>query len=132
LEISHPHTKLLNDKGDLDFPLPSISQSFIQYFITEYNKSNIITEVEVEYENKRYWSNDSGQYFNEVNESLKLNPDNTINIKPLKDSWTREELPIDIMLNLISYIDNPVGRRQYHSDVIEQIQELKKWIESNL
>jgi hypothetical protein len=30
-------------------PIPQLSQSFIGHFITEYNKGNIITEVEVEY-----------------------------------------------------------------------------------
>lgn len=49
----------------------------------------------------------------------------------MKDSWTKEELPIDIMLNLIGYIDNPVGRKRYHPDVVEQVQLLNKWLIEN-
>jgi hypothetical protein len=44
------------------------------------------------------------------------------------EMWTKGELPIDPMLNLIGYIDTPVGRKQYPAD---QVQELKKWIEEN-
>lgn len=58
--------------------------------------------------------------------------DNTITIRKVKDTWTKEDLPIDIMLNLIGYIDTPVGRKKYHPDVVEQTQLLKEWINKNL
>lgn len=114
--------------------LPQPSQAFIEKYVSEYNKGNIITDVLVEYEIRKYDSvrnviNSEGDYFHD----LKISKDNNITIKKVKDSWTREELPIDIMLNLIGHIDTPIGRRKYHSDVVEQIQLLKKWmVEQNL
>ena len=63
--------------------LPKIPQSFIEHFISEYNKGNIITEVMVEYENKQKTIN----YHKDLwvdDWVLKINPDNTINIKPIK------------------------------------------------
>jgi len=59
------------------------SESFIEYYVSEYNKGNIITEVMVEYEAR----ND----FKDINDALngnaykiKVNSDNTINIKPIR------------------------------------------------
>lgn len=78
-----------------DIVLPQPPQQFIEYFVFEYNKGNIITEVMVEY-------NNDGKYFCGIKEqelkkpTLKINPDNTINIKPIKDSWSREEIIDDI------------------------------------
>ena len=67
-------------------PLPQPSQQFIQKFVEEYNKGNIITDVLVEYElisNEEYFGNtinpdDDVPYFDE---NLKINPkDNSLNI----------------------------------------------------
>ena len=71
--------------------LSQISQSFVEYFISEYNKSNIITKVGVEYE---YQHDSSVSYPKTLDgkEVLKTNHDNTINIKPIKTSWTKEEV----------------------------------------
>ena len=80
------------------FYLPQPSQQFIQKFVEEYNKGNIITDVLVEYElisNEEYFGNtinpdDDVPYFDE---NLKINPkDNTITIKKVKDSYSREEV----------------------------------------
>lgn len=54
-----------------DYPQPS--QSFIELYVNEYNKGNIITEVMVEYEIE----GEVGEMFAP---ELKINPDNTINI----------------------------------------------------
>ena len=68
------------------FYLPQPSQQFIQKYIEEYNRGNIITDVLVEYElisNEEYFLNtinpdDDVPYFDE---NLKINPkDNTLNI----------------------------------------------------
>lgn len=64
--------------------LPQILQSFIEYFISEYNKGNIITEVIVEYEEiKGRWVTPTGMfgqgYYGESSYKLKINSDNTIN-----------------------------------------------------
>ena len=107
----------------LDLPQPS--QQFIQKYIEEYNKGNIITDVLVEYElisNEEYFGNtvnpdDDVPYFDE---RLKINPkDNTITIKKVKDSYTKEEVE-----NLIY---TAMKDRCYTT-----IAEWKKWIEENL
>jgi hypothetical protein len=63
--------------------LPQPSQSFIKHFVEEYNKDNVITEVEVEYEEKPVEElHDMYSIEHERNQRLKANPkDNTINIK---------------------------------------------------
>lgn len=69
--------------------LPQPSQSFITKYIEEYNKGNVITEVMVEYEVN---SKDIIK-FGARGEHVKINSkDNTITIKKIKDSWTREEV----------------------------------------
>ena len=85
------------------FYLPQPSQQFIQKYIEEYNKGNIITDVLVEYE---YLLDDNGviPYWN-----LKVNPkDNTITIKKVKDNYTKEEL-CQILEKFISFIWSEVG-----------------------
>lgn len=99
--------------------LPQPSQSFIQKFVEEYRKCNIITEVMVEYEEGKSYSGNEGLI---VKEWLKINPkDNTITIRKVKDSWNREEVK-----NLIS--------KAFSSDLIntQSATELDKWIEENL
>jgi hypothetical protein len=61
--------------------LPIIPQSFIDKYISEYNKRNVITEIIVEY----------------VDMAISgivpvIKDDNTINISLIKTSWTREEV----------------------------------------
>ena len=104
--------------------LPQPSQQFINKYIEEYNKGNIITDVLVEYElisNEEYFGNtvnpdNDVPYFDE---KLKINPkDNTITIKKVKDSYTREEILDDIEQSIIQGLN--IG--QYRD----------KWIEENL
>jgi len=69
--------------------LPTVSNQFVKVFIDEYNKSNIIKDVMVEYSYK-------GQQYNEEDKlnslHAKVNPkDNTITIRKIKDNWDREE-----------------------------------------
>jgi hypothetical protein len=84
--------------------LPQPSQSFIDKYITEYNKSNIIEDVMVEYEVIKDKHCCGAQGFNPMLGDicpkcdniepvifLKLK-DNTITIKKIKDSWTRDEV----------------------------------------
>ena len=65
------------------FPQPS--QEWIEYYINEYNKGKVITDVLVELKssNLHFFSGD-----------LRVTPDNTISIKSAKDSWNREEVKI--------------------------------------
>ena len=80
--------------------LPKIPQQFIQRYIEEYNKGNVITKVEVEYvqvPNQVFISEIDAPYV-----QFKVNTDNTINIKPIKDSWNREEV-IELCRNAARY-----------------------------
>ena len=74
--------------------LPQPSQQFIEHYIENYNKREIIKNVLVEYIEEL---SDNGSFSiinNPVNikSILKINPDNTINIKSVKESWNREEV----------------------------------------
>lgn len=102
---------------NIAFPQPS--QSFIEKFVEEYNKCNIITEVMIEYVvmNKGYDKHKDYPY-GEC-DILKINPkDNTITIKKVKDSWNREEV-----INLLY---------KHTEDMFKQKVNLNKWIEENL
>ena len=65
--------------------LPQPSQQFIQKYIEEYNRGNIITDVLVEYENKfdgkEYVDELDAYGYDKINSILKINPkDNSLNI----------------------------------------------------
>lgn len=97
--------------------LPQSSQSFIQKYVEEYNKGNIITEVMVEYE--RYLDQISFDYEIHVTK-LKINlKDNTISVRKIKDSWSREEI-IELFIQC-----NRDLRLLRHEDVCE-------WIKQNI
>ena len=109
-------------------PLPQPSKQFIQKFIEEYNRGNVITDVLVEYqtdfksETKLYMLSmgDNPNDFKYGEPTIKINPkDNTITIKIVKDCYTREEVE-----NLIY---SAMKDRCYTT-----IAEWKKWIEENL
>jgi hypothetical protein len=104
-----------------DVPLPQIPQSFVEYYIAEYNKRNIITKVMIEYErlNVSYeWVNDTTGTIPEY--KLLINSDNSINIKPIKNIWNKEEVK---QLILKYALDK-------HSIIISP--SLNSWIEQNL
>jgi hypothetical protein len=87
-------------------PLPSISQSFIKQYVSEYNKGNKIEEVMVEYEIE--WSRNTDRNI-PTNEDLvsiwKPSSDNTISIKATKTSWTREEV-VALLTSLKDHINS--------------------------
>jgi hypothetical protein len=60
--------------------LPQPSSQFIQKYIEEYNKGNIITEYMVEYDN--HLPDTDGDFG-----KIQINSDNTINIKTVKNNW---------------------------------------------
>jgi len=102
--------------------LPSIPQSFIDLFVSEYNKGHKIEEIMVEYEKMVMVSLENDEKLVKHGDSfleLKLNPDNTINIKSIKDSWTREE--VIGMLNQVNVLSC------YRTDF-----DLEEWIKDNL
>lgn len=119
--------------------VPQIPQYFIEYFISEYNKGNVIDKVEVGYEIGN-WEHETSVHRKCVNcgtsnhkldaynckctNTLKVNPDNIINIKPIKTSWNREEI-IEIL-----------KKREHHIAINMPLNckmlELKDWIKDNL
>lgn len=110
----------------LNQPLPSPSQSFINKYIDEYNKGNVITDVLVEYDEMYLFPD--GSYSrsaqNMLNvkavDLLKISKDNTITIKKVKDSWSRDEVEKLILKYALDEHDVVISPR------------LAKWIDENL
>ena len=131
LHISGNHTDYIaiNKNGckkiiattDVSLGLPQPSKQFIQKFVEEYNKGNVITDVLVEYENIYIDSfgttiiqheKDSDSYLKQctfVNSKLKINPkDNTITIKKLQETYNKKEL-CQILEKYTSFLWSEVG-----------------------
>jgi len=89
----HDNTFLYSaiNNNSLNQLLPQIPQQFIEQYITEYNKGNIGSEVVVEYESVEYARNMPMIHQKYYVDELKLT-NNTINIKTVKDSFSREEV----------------------------------------
>lgn len=94
--LSIPQRKgLINHYPTEKVILPTVSNGFIKKFIERYNAGNPITEVMVEHEYESgYQTIDP---ILEMNPILKVDKNNCITIKAVKESWTREEL--DEVLN---------------------------------
>lgn len=81
---------------DKTLNLPEPSQKFIEYYVKAHNDGTPITEVNVEY--KEYtvdgivWFQESPYSIKHTKKRLKVNTDNTITIKRVKDSWNRKEV----------------------------------------
>jgi hypothetical protein len=133
-------TEIVKEDGNIKFPyitpLPQPSQSFIEHFVEEYNKGNIITEVMVEYD--MMYRDMTGEHkalmlVGTEYLKLKVNPkDNTINIKPKKEEWSREEV-IVLLQKLADDIDN--NYRPYTRDNsigFDLVNNDGQWIEKNL
>ncbi len=102
--------------------LPQPSQSFLELYVKEYNAGRQIKEVLVDYEPKESWLYTYDVDGNRICEKLKINKDNTINIKSVKDSWSREEV-------------KELTSKAFHSGAIENLAVYnfdKWWIEQNL
>jgi hypothetical protein len=98
------------------FPQPS--EGFIDVYVDFYNRGKPITEVMVEYEKV------FGVHTPDFSDELKVNPkDNTITIKKVKDSWSREE--VEDLLRKMYY--QATGKSTGHPDGF-----CSKWIEENL
>lgn len=108
--------------------LPEIPQSFIEQFITSYNEGKTISDVMVEYDTIQvpYITGDGFEIV------LKVNSNNTINIKTIKDSWSRDEV-IELLhqfrKDFESYSNTKFAKKHKHSTALEAE---KKWIEQNL
>ena len=114
--------------------LPQPSQSFIEKYVEEYNKGNVITEVMVEYDYRvksgtidEHKKGLAGyEYF-----ELKVNPkDNTITIRKTKDSWNREE--VVKLLEEIHDMSYENCQYDYSLTATARYVNVDKWIEENL
>lgn len=136
---SHPNSVWKLD-GAL---LPQPSQQFIQKFVEEYNKGNVINDVLVEYETlgkygnvllaKSPLNNEFNSDMSIYSDYLKINPkDNTITIKKVKDSWNREEV-VDLLIRAVGEShDWSSENNNIHSIGLIEKRFLNKWIEENL
>ena len=107
--------------------LPQPSQSFIEKFVEEYNKGNVITDVMVEYHAELY---DGTETTAQLSRRLKINPDNTINIKPIKDSWSISEVK---QLCWQAFIHHKCIDGKIESSIVsELIDPFYDWLEENL
>ena len=110
----------------LNLPKPS------DLFIKKYCELGSIDEAMVEYETVQTTKKEDYQYQNgnsnlKYETVLKVAPDNTITIKMIKDSWTREEV-IELMRKAWNQKD---GLYQIQPNRISHMH-FSKWIEQNL
>jgi hypothetical protein len=89
--------------------LSKIPQNFIQYFVDEYNKGNIIEQVKVAYLDDSH---------------LRIvNNDHEITVLPIKQNWSKEEV--------IELLHKYEDFRNYHVNFCAK-EDTAKWIEENL
>lgn len=92
--------------------LPQPSTSFIEHFVEEYNKGNIITEVEVEYEEGKYNLDElrerhlKGLLHSYDYCKLKINFDNTINIIESGNYHSPKEKAYELFNKYLSILGN--------------------------
>ena len=128
LSFTNPNERLCKKiiaSTDPSLGLPQPSTSFIEKYISEYNKGNIIEKVNVEYDGD-YDEYYGGYYADTV--KPKVSKGNTISISKVKDSWSREEV--------IALIDEAykLGYNSNHSEIpdLDEMNELSNWINKNL
>lgn len=119
-EVCFAHKKVIATTDTNLTKVAQIPQQFIKYYVSEYNKGNVITEVMVKYEEY------ADEELYKIKE-LKINPDNTINIKSVKESWNRNEV-IELMEKAI---DRGMQLKKDYK-VIHKKDHIDKWIENNL
>lgn len=116
--------------------LPSPSQDFIKVFVEEYNKGNVIQWVNVEYKKDFVWkteivfiertipelgTKEEGLGFEPIY-NLKINSNNEITIRKIKDSYSREEV-IELLKQYRNYT---IGLNELN------IYNFNNWISENL
>lgn len=122
-------TSVIWDKRDIERvivgskSLPKPSDSFISKYIEEYNAGRTIANVLVEYEVGKSYSGNSGL---EVKQWLKIDSNNQITIKKVKDSYSREEV--------IEVLHNSLDAHTTKHTTLRQVfvKQLNNWIKENL
>jgi hypothetical protein len=94
--LKEQHISKIIASNDTNLNLPKPSSQFIQKFIEEHNKGNVITKVMVEYEEKEDII--MGVNCANINDlQLKLDPkNNTINIQLIPTIYSREEMCLNM------------------------------------
>lgn len=122
-KINNPKTEYkVIASTDKSLGLPQPSQSFIEKYISEYNKVNIIKEVMVEYNMLIAHDNQGNKL---IEYDLKISKDNTITISRVKDSWNKEEviefglkcvnLGMDLKNNPLPRLNEISGKEYYYN-----------------
>jgi hypothetical protein len=125
IATTNPSVGIFDENNHQLYYYPSPSKSFIQKYVDEYNKVNIITEVLVEYNTSDenmdgYVSMFGGK---EIGDTLKINSkENTITIKRIKVSYSREEV-----IELCRKAFNAEINGLPHSTII-----FNNWVKENL
>jgi hypothetical protein len=109
---------------DKSLGLPEPSPQFIQKYISEWNKGNIITEVMVEFETKTLVK--PYDVYNETVTFLKVDSNNCITITKVKDSYSKEEVK-QLLIDCCGEVSASDGKLLGKTPV-----ELYKWIKNNL
>ncbi len=141
--------------GQAIIQLPQPSESFIQKYVEEHNKGNVITDVMVEYQAYRkdgcpFYLQPNGLLqahdehgwetldVKDAEFKLKVDKNNTITIKKIKDSWNKEELQVfknSLNNNHLEFIYERmihVHKENPNYDYMLKFKEIVKWIENNL
>lgn len=115
------------------------SEEFIELFIKHYNAGNPITKVMIEYDKVRNnfvsKDKDSEHYFDDsfyYDDIIKINPDNTINIKTIKDSWSKND--DDLKIAFENFACAVYNSNYKHDMGFRKRAEImsKEWIKQNL
>lgn len=106
----------LNKQG-----IPKPSESFVKKFVDKYNKSEIIADILVEWQDI-YYETPAGTCYDEYH-GPKVSFQNEITIHPIKNSWTREEVE-SLLINFSS--DFSLTSSKSDSNYVNE------WIENNL
>ena len=79
---------------ELEYSLPKPSKEFLEVFVDQYNKKNKTEEVMIAYAKAFTAIVDKDIEIKDEGYILYVKSDNTITIKKIKDSWTKEEVKI--------------------------------------
>jgi hypothetical protein len=117
--------------------LPKLPESFIREYIEAYNKGNVITDVDVEYE--EYCAHGDNcpskgaydkQYLCNIKIKTKTSNDNTIIIKKIKNSWSREEVEVLCRKAISEHCGLSISNQTYNPK--ESFEMATNWITKNL
>ena len=133
LSFTNPNERLCKKiiaSTDTSLGVPQLSTAFIEKYISEYNKGNIIEMVMVEYfkihvgwEPDYSFEDEGIEGSKETYQFIpKVSKDNTITISKVKDSWNREEV--------IELLERYERTQHSTGGLVKPI--VEKWINKNL